>query len=295
MSTLFIAVTLCLLGLIVGSFAGATVWRLRARQLVLDKKNGERVTSFDKSQVEKIKKQSLFSDRSGCLHCGQQLKWYDMVPLVSWVYLNGKCRHCHKKIGNFEPIIELSMAAFFVFSYIFWPYTLETPLEVARLVLWVGGGVGLGILFAYDKKWFLLPDIIVYPLIGLGLVNVIVVLAQSSFELAKLTDILYACLVLSGLYYLIYVASNHKWVGFGDVKLGLVLALLLADWRLAILALFLANLIGTILVIPAMVLGKIKRQSHIDFGPLLIAGWFIAGLFGDDIIGVYLLYALGVS
>ena len=295
MSTLFIAVTLCLLGLIVGSFAGATVWRLRARQLVLDKKNGERVTSFDKSQVEKIKKQSLFSDRSVCLHCGHQLKWYDMVPLVSWVYLNGKCRHCHKKIGNFEPIIELSMAAFFVFSYIFWPYTLETPLEVARLVLWVGGGVGLGILFAYDKKWFLLPDIIVYPLIGLGLVNVIVVLAQSSFELAKLTDILYACLVLSGLYYLIYVASNHKWVGFGDVKLGLVLALLLADWRLAILALFLANLIGTILVIPAMVLGKIKRQSHIAFGPLLIAGWFIAGLFGDDIIGVYLLYALGVS
>lgn len=290
-----IGIALGLVGLVMGSFAGATVWRLRARQLRGDAAVGEKVSKADKRQVSHIKGLPLSKDRSVCLHCGHQLEWYDLIPIFSWVSLGGKCRYCHKPIGILEPLLEVGIAAFFVISYIVWPLSLTTPLELIRLALWLVCGVGLVILSIYDSKWFLLPNRVVFPLIGIGLANALIVLFQNDFSFDVASSIFNACVILSGLYYLIYVLSSHKWVGFGDVKLGLVLALMLADWQLAALSLFLANAIGTIIVLPLLVSGKLKRHAHIPFGPLLIAGWLIAGLFGQQIIVWYLGLTLGVT
>lgn len=290
---IIVSVILAFIGLVFGSFVGASVWRLRARQLLDDKKNGEKIVKKDARQVEKLPIKSVKTDRSVCLHCGHQLHWYDLLPIVSWVSLGGKCRYCKTKIGWLEPALEIGMAVFFVASYIFWPYPLDSSLAVLRLVIWLVAGVGLAILFVYDMRWYLLPNKVVFPLIGLGLLNTFVVLADSQFALATIADALYGCAILSGLYYFIYVISKHQWVGFGDVKLGLVLALLLVDFRLSVLALFLANLVGTIVYLPLMVRGRIKGQTHIPFGPLLITGWFISGLFGANIIAWYMTITLG--
>lgn len=289
-----LSVALGLLGLVAGSFAGATVWRLRAMQLREDAKSGEKVKATDKHQIEKLQQKPLHSDRSVCLHCGHVLEWYDLLPLLSWIGLQGKCRYCHKSIGWFEPVIELSVAAFFLLSYSFWPTPLTTTVDIAQFVIWLVAGVGLAILFVYDAKWFLLPDILTFPLIALGVVNAAIVIAVSHFSPGVIISIILSCAVLSGFYYLIYVFSQRQWVGFGDVKLGLALALLLADWQLAILALFLANLIGSLVVLPSMVSGKLKRQTHIPLGPLLIMGWAIAGLFGSEILDWYIAFTLGV-
>lgn len=288
-----VALVLGVIGLFFGSFAGAMVWRLRASQLREDEVAGEKVPAKDKKQVHKIKKTSSLQDRSLCLHCGHQLAWHDMVPLVSWVALRGKCRYCRQKIGNFEPFIELSVGAFFAVSFLFWAYPLDTPLDIASFILWLCAGVGIAILAVYDARWFLLPNKVVFPLIGIGVLYSGVSLVQHQFDADQWLNIVYSCFALSGLYYILYVASRHQWIGFGDIKLGLALALLLADWRLAVLALFLANVIGTLLVLPMMLRGKIKRQAHVPFGPLLISGWFLAGLFGNDIINWYLLTILG--
>lgn len=293
MSTLFVSILLGVVGLIFGSFAGASVWRLRARQLREDEAAGDKVSSADKKAVSKLKRASALRDRSVCLHCGRTLKWYDLIPLISWVTLKGKCRYCHKPIGNLEPTIEIGVSVFFVTSFLLWPYPLESSLEFVRLGLWLLSGVAVAILAIYDAKWFLLPNRVVFPLIGIGAVYSLVVLAENQFALSQWLNILYACVVLSGLYFMIYLASGRKWVGLGDVKLGLALALLLADWQLAILALFLANAIGTILVMPLMLSGRIKRQAHIPFGPLLICGWFLAGIFGVYIVSWYLQLTLG--
>ncbi len=289
------SIILGVVGLMMGSFAGATVWRLRARQLREDTAAGEKVSNAAKKQVSHIKTLSLSRDRSVCMHCGHQLQWYDLIPLFSWLSLGGKCRYCHERIGGLESVIELAMALFFVVSYLAWPQPLAEPLEVARLALWLISGVGLAILSLYDAKWFLLPNRVVFPLVGIGILNAIIVLIQNGFAFDTVLSILTACSILSGLYYVIYVFSKHKWIGFGDVKLGLVLALMLADWRLAALALFLANVIGTLVVLPLLLGGKVKRQTHIPFGPLLIAGWLIAGLFGQQILTWYLSLSLGVS
>ncbi len=293
--SIFIGVALGLFGLVAGSFAGATVWRLRARQLRLEVAAGEKVSVAEKKAVAKLpKKHSLTKDRSVCLHCGHTLQWYDLVPLVSWLSLGGKCRYCHKSIGTFEPLIEVGVAIFFVVSYMFWPTQLDTLPACLQFGIWLVAGVMFSILFAYDKKWFLLPDVVTFPLIGLGAANALLFIATSTSILPAVSSVAASCLILSGLYYVIYVASRHQWVGFGDVKLGLAMGLLLADWKLAILALFLANLIGTIIIVPMMLLGKIGRRAHIPFGPLLITGWAIAGVFGMHIFDWYLGLMLGV-
>ena len=90
---LIISSVLTVFGLVAGSFAGATVWRLRARQLKFDAKHGEKVTVAEKKAVAKLQKKPLHSDRSVCLHCGHELAWYDLLPLVSWLQLGGKCRY----------------------------------------------------------------------------------------------------------------------------------------------------------------------------------------------------------
>jgi len=295
MSVFTLAILLGIFGLFLGSFAGATVWRLRARQLRLDAKAGDKPGKNDKAQVAKLQKKSLVSDRSVCLHCGHQLAWYDMVPLVSWLGLGGKCRYCHQPIGRFEPLIELTVGLFFVLSFIWWPLPLDGLYAIASFVVWLIAGVGLILLAAYDLRWFLLPNPVVFTLIGLGVVEALLVWAQDGYSLGAALSILYGCGVLSGLYYVIYVASRHQWVGFGDVKLGLALALLLADWEKAVLALFLANAIGTLIFLPLLLGKRVERQARIPFGPLLISGWFLAGIFGPHIIDWYLRLALGVS
>lgn len=290
---IIVSVILAFVGLVFGSFVGASVWRLRARQLSDDKKNGEKISKKDVRQIEKLPIKSVKADRSVCLHCGHQLHWYDLLPILSWMSLGGKCRYCKVKIGWTEPALEIGMAVFFVASYIFWPYPLDSFFALLHFAIWLVAGVGLATLFVYDMRWYLLPNNVVFPLIGLGLLNAFIVLADRQFSLPQVANVLYSCAILSGLYYFIYVISKHQWVGFGDVKLGLVLALLLVDFQLSVLALFLANLVGTIVYLPLMVRGRIKGQTHIPFGPLLITGWFISGLFGANIIAWYMTITLG--
>ncbi len=295
MSMLSFALVLGFLGLFFGSFAGAMVWRLRALQLREDKNAGERVAKSESAQVKHVKKATLADDRSVCLKCGHKLAWFDLIPIISWLQLGGKCRYCHRAIGWTEPLLELSMAVLFVVSYVFWPYPLDSTIAIFQLALWMIAGVGLAILFVYDSKWFLLPDRVMFILVGLAALYSLTTLNGLENPLPQLMNIGMAVIVLSGLYYLIYVFSRHQWVGFGDVKLGLVLALLLADWRLALLALFLANLVGTLVMLPMMLNGKLKRGAHVPFGPFLIAGWLLSGLFGIQIIDWYLLFTMGAA
>lgn len=281
-----------ILGAAFGSFAGAQVWRLRARQLVEDKKAGEKVSAKELKKLSPLIKKAS-KDRSRCLSCGHILAWYDLIPLVSWLLLRGKCRYCKKFIGWTEFLLEAGMAALFVLSVVLWPMPLASFWQIMMLVLWLAALVLLAILFVYDLRWLLLPDIINIPFIVLGAVFASVKLYLSSDFTSTLTSLLGAVFVLSGIYLLLYLFSKARygedktWVGFGDVKLGLGLSLSLGNWLLAFAALFAANLIGTILVLPSMLTGKLRGNSRISFGPLLIAGFLIVWLFSESILNWY--------
>jgi prepilin signal peptidase PulO-like enzyme (type II secretory pathway) len=286
---IFIYFALTIVGLCLGSFAGASVWRLRSSQLRDDKKIGEPVDESEYKRLEKLTKhKKIAADHSVCLDCNYRLEWYDLVPLFSWLLLRGKCRKCRKPIGYMEPLIEIGVAVFFVLSYMFWPYSLSNTIGILMLIIWLLAGVGLAVLFAYDTKWSLLPDKVNFLVIGLGFIFAALAATRSGNVLGTVYSTIGAVAILSGIYLVLYVISKGKWIGFGDIKLGLGLGLLLGDWRLAFIALFMANFVGSLMVIPPMLMGKLKRNSHVPFGPLLIIGFFIAALSGNYILSLFL-------
>ncbi len=263
MEKTYFALSLFIIGLCLGSFVNAAVWRIKH-------------------------KKDMLLERSECTKCHYKLAWYDLIPVFSWVFLKGKCRKCHKPISPQYPLVELAVGAFFVASLAFWPYGFDTVNHLLQFGIWLSAGVALAILFVYDLRWLILPDRVVFPLIGLGAAMATLFAIEADSISYFMFSLLGSVAILSGFYFLLYVISKGKWVGFGDIKLGLGLALLLADWQLALLAFFLANLIGTLVFAPALSTGKIKRTSHIPFGPFLIAGFVIAGLFGHEIIQWYM-------
>ncbi len=286
--TILISVFLFIIGAVCGSFVGAMTWRMHYNSEIDQKKS-----------TKKKKKLSWVNGRSQCEHCGHQLAWYDLLPIVSWLWLRGKCRYCGKKIGWSALALEVGVGAAFVVSYLTWPAMLMAnsfaDLGWAQIVgfgLWLISVVLMAALLVYDARWRILPDKILWPLVGISLVQVAIsfgIFAAASthgWQLAwdYLGNIVLAFIPVFGVYLVLYLASRGKWVGFGDVKFGIAVALILADWKLATLVLIGANLLGTLFVLPSLVTKKLKVSSQIAFGPFLIAATFLAFLFGRPII-----------
>jgi len=276
-----------LLGLCIGSFIGAQIWRIRAKQLVADKKQKEPVDAKELSRLKSLSTTRQRDDYSRCLSCGQRLRWYDLIPIVSWVSIAGKCRYCHHKIGVFEPLIEVTTMLFFIASYLLWPWPLASAGQIVLFFIWLIALSMMILLAAYDVRWQLLPDVINVPLIAIAIIFIIariVIVGDVSF-----VSTIGSISLLAGLYGALYVVSKGAWIGFGDVKLGISLGLLLADWRLAFIALFFANLIGCVIVLPGLLRRNLTRESKIAFGPLLIVGTLIAWWWGSQLISWLLL------
>lgn len=259
-----IIAALTLLGLAFGSFITAFTWRLH------EKKN-------------------FVSGRSQCEHCGHTLGALDLVPVLSWLWLRGRCRYCAKPIGWHNPLLELIVAGLFVGSYIWWPVALSTWPAIASFILWLVFLVLLVALVVYDIRWMLLPDAIVYPLIALALIDAgLRQLAQPYGTVVGFAEhVLFGAAALGGFYWLLHTVSKGRWVGYGDVKLGLFMGIVLGGPG-ALLTLFLANLLAFVVVVPGLLTGKLTRKSRVPFGPFMIAGFIISVLFGQVIINWYL-------
>lgn len=271
-----------MLGAVLGSFIGAQVWRVRARQLVEDKQAGEPVDTLELRRLRPLLK-PLRDDRSQCLSCGHELRWYDLLPVVSWLAARGRCRYCQVPIGWMELGLEVAMAGLFVAVTWHGMMTFTAPLVITKVVIMLMGLSYLAFLFVYDKRWFLLPDVANWPFVMLGALFAGIHVATGRLP-GGVLGLMAAVVILSGVYALLYIVSSGRWIGFGDVKLTLGLALFLMDWRLAFLALFLANLLGTLLVLPGMLRGTVQRGARIPFGPLLIVGFLISWFFGARIV-----------
>lgn len=274
------------LGVVFGSFAGAQVWRLRARQLVYDQESGEKI---DKEELRRLKPLlgGMRSDRSRCLSCSHVLAWRDLLPVISWLCLGGKCRYCRSPIGWTEVAVELVLGGLFVLSVVFWPGSFDQPIEWLKLAIWLLALVSLAINFIYDSRWFLLVSGLNWLLIFAGALFAVLSLTQSTNLMASIGSLFGAMMILGGLYALLWLVSRGRWVGEGDIYLGFGLALFLGDWRYAFVALLAANLIGTLMVLPLLATGKLGRGSQVPFGPLLMAGFLVAWFFGESIVGWY--------
>jgi prepilin signal peptidase PulO-like enzyme (type II secretory pathway) len=268
---------LFVLGLCLGSFVNALVWRIHEQSSVKSKK---------KHNKAYLKDLSIRNGRSMCPHCKHQLSAGDLVPLFSWIWLRGKCRYCRKPISWQYPLVELLTGIIFILSYIYWPETLG-GVQIGIFVLWLVLVVGLIALLVYDFKWYLLPNRLVYPLSAVaGSIALLRIITNDS-PVNALINTLLAVVVGGGIFYLLFQISGGKWIGGGDVKLGWLLGLAVGTPVMSLLFIFLAAVGGTLLTLPLLVTKRVNRSSLIPFGPFLIAGAVIAVLFGSSIVHWY--------
>jgi len=276
-----VIVILLICGLVLGSFVNALVWRIHEQSALLEK---EKLTQADKVRLRRL---SISKGRSMCLHCGHELATKDLIPVISWLWLRGKCRYCGARIPD-TPLAELLVPALFVISWLWWPYVFAGWAEWAAFILWLACLVGFVALILYDARWYLLPDRIVFPLAVLALgFRVLVSVAASSEWLTVLLGGLWGLVVLAGLFYVLFVVSNERWIGGGDVKLAVVLGLLAGGPLASLVLLFVASLSGTVAAVPLALQGKAIRQARIPFGPFLVAATVVAVLFAGSIVDWY--------
>jgi len=274
---LMIIAVLVVMGLCLGSFVNALVWRVHEQQEQAGKKKP------DKKYQAKL---SVAKGRSMCPHCKHELVAKDLLPVLSWLSLGGKCRYCAKPISPQYPLVELSTAVLFVASYLWWPVSFDTA-QTAVFVLWLALLTGLLALLVYDARWFLLPNRLIYPLGVIAVAQAVISISTASRPSLALFNTVLAVLVGGGIFYLLFQFSGGKWIGGGDVKLGWLLGLIVATPARGLLLIFLASIGGTLVSLPLMARGRLKRTSLIPFGPFLIIAAIIVQLFGADILHWY--------
>jgi prepilin signal peptidase PulO-like enzyme (type II secretory pathway) len=287
-----IYVLIVIFGLALGSFVNAFVWRLheqskiRSRHSRRDRESSKKIDFRIKSENDRLKDLSITKGRSMCIHCGHKLSWKDLIPVISWLTLRGKCRYCKKDISWQYPIVELASASLLTLSFYVWPLPLNTIWDYALFDVWTALFVVLMILFVYDMRWMILPTKVVHTGLALSVFFVGSAAAISGDSSLVLSSAV-GSVLLGGLFWLIYQISKGKWIGGGDVRLGFAMGLFLG-WQKVILGLSLAAYIGTAIVIVTAILGKYHKRMKLPFGPLLIAGWYIAFLWGQILIDLYL-------
>ena len=266
------------LGLCLGSFVNALVWRLR--QQLNDEGQPRKLSAKKRHQL------SIMRGRSMCPHCEHQLSAKDLLPVVSWVYVRGRCRYCAKPISWQYPLVELLTALLFVLSYVFWPLSWDAQ-GMLEFVLWLPLLAGLIALCIYDIKWLLLPNRVVYTLFGFvgGWVGMRIFVFDGGLD--AVYSALWGLMLGGGLFYAIFTVSSGKWIGGGDVKLGWLLGLLVGGPLPSMLLLFIASLLGTLTSVPLLVSGRMSRKAPMPFGPFLIGAAFIVQIFGASMIAWY--------
>jgi leader peptidase (prepilin peptidase)/N-methyltransferase len=225
--------------------------------------------------------------RSSCDNCKHILQPVDLVPLFSWLSQKGKCRYCYKKLSLSYPLVELTTGFAFLASWLFLPYNL-TGSGVILLALWLIGTVVMMGLAVFDFRWYLLPNKLVYPLIALAGLHRIVEMSSSQDALWRsLVSTLLALLVSAGVFWILHVSSKGKWIGDGDVRLAVAMALFLGGPAEVWLAIFVASVSGVIISLPQIKKSKKALKMKLPFGPLLLFGLYFSYLFGSSIIDWY--------
>ncbi len=230
------------------------------------------------------KEESIAFPPSHCGSCNHALKPTDLIPVISYVLLKGKCRYCSQKISVQYPLVELLTAALFVWVYMVYGVSFSFLVVSFLTALLI-------IMTFIDLEHQIIPD----GLVITGLIGGAVFLA-TGISVSWLNGLL-GLLVGGGSFY--FVAVLSEWIlkkegmGGGDIKLMAVIGLILG-WKLTLLAILLSVYTGG-LIGGGLLLFKIKKRGeHIPFGPFIAVGTFAAALYGNQILAWYLSTFLGL-
>jgi len=205
--------------------------------------------------------------RSFCPKCKHKVNWFDNVPVISFLILEGRCRFCGKSISFQYPLVELLTGALFYLSY------LSHLSFLSYLLI-----CGLVVIFFVDLEHQIIPDEIVIPLSILFLVYFLMTNPQ-----LLITNYLITALISFLFLYFIFLLTKGKGMGLGDVKLAFLMGLVLGFPKIVV-AFYLAFLTGAFVGVILILLSRAKLKQKIAFGPFLVFGTIFSLLWGEKIV-----------
>lgn len=234
------------------------------------------IGSFLNVLIDRIPRhESVITGRSHCDSCKKMLVWYDLFPLFSFLFLLGKCRYCHKKIGWQTVIVEALTGILFAFTGYSLLFTGASSLLLLSTLLYILFIFSCFITIAFiDAKYGIIPNLFVYP-------GILFALFYHTFFPDTFFAYLFSGLGAGCFFFLLFAITKGRGMGFGDVKLALLLGFFLGFPKI-IVALYIAFLTGAVIALILIVKKKKKfSKSTIPFGPFLILGTLIAFFYGN--------------
>ena len=249
----FMTILIFIYGIIIGSFLNVCIYRIP-------------------------REESIAFPSSHCTSCGTSLKWYDNIPLFSYISLRGKCRYCQSKISKQYPIVEALNGITYI--VLFYYYNLSLDFVFYSLI-----SSTLIVITFIDLIEMIIPDILVIIILILSLFHKILNYFIYNISPEFLNSFL--GLLLAGGIFLAIVLLSRGGMGGGDVTLIGALGFVLGI-RLVLLNILLSFILGAIISI-VLLATKIKtRKDPIPFGPFIVLAFFITLVWGEGIVGMYL-------
>jgi len=258
--TTFVLIWLGVFGLAVGSFLNVVIYRLP-------------------------RKMKFIMERSICPNCANRLKWYHNIPLLSFLFLRGKCAFCQARISLRYPLVELLCGLFFV--YLYWQYGASFTMASYAVL-----AVMLLVIFFIDLDHQIIPDVVSLPGIGIGL----------AFSLLPegigILPALIGMLVGGGSLYAIALLGDWLFkkesMGGGDIKMAAMLGAFLG-WQKVLFVFMASAVIGLVVSVVVMFFSaRVRETRMIPFGPFLALAAAVAVLYGELIIGFYVTNIVGI-
>lgn len=281
--TEFWLLTITILSLCVGSFLNVVIYRIPKILEYQWHKECREICNINsninsENNVNNIQKISLSKPDSSCPNCNHKIKFYENIPVLSYIFLGGKCSQCKQKISLRYPFVELLTAALSLLCIYYFGVSSKGFASV--VFIWF-----LIALTFIDFDTQLLPDNLTFPLLWLGLI----VNLQNTF--VPISDAVIGAIVgylsLWLVFWIFKLLTGKEGMGYGDFKLLSALGAWLG-WQMILPIILMSSLVGAVVGISLIVMSKLGKDVPIPFGPYLAGGGVLALFFGDTILQIWL-------
>ena len=262
-----------ILGLLIGSFLNVVIYRVPK---MMERQWAEECAELTGTPTAPTEKFNLLTPRSRCSNCGHQIQWYENIPVVSYLFLRGKCSACAAPYGVRYPLVELVTGGLFFFCAWRWGWT-------PTALVWCGFSAALLALAVIDWDTTFLPDDITLPLLWGGLIAAALQWNPAVDLPTALWGAVGGYLSLWGVYWAFKLATGKEGMGYGDFKLFAALGAWFG-WPALIPIILMASVIGAVIGLVMKFSSGLREGGYVPFGPFLAGAGFTAMVFGPQSI-----------
>lgn len=264
-------------GLMIGSFLNVVIYRLpKMMELQWARECAEYAEASPSASATPLEPFNLMVPRSRCSICGHNIRWYENIPVVSYLALRGKCSACGSSFGVRYPLVEVAVAGLFFWCVWQWGFS-------PTALVWCGFSATLVTLAMIDWDTTLLPDGLTLPLLWAGLIAAALQFNASVSLSASLWGAVAGYLSLWLVYWAFKLVTGKEGMGYGDFKLFAALGAWFG-WQALTPIILMASVIGAVVGIALKFTTGLREGGYVPFGPFLAAAGFTAMLFGPQTI-----------